>query len=205
MSGFSDNLRALRKERGLSQAALAAALGLAKSTISMYENGQRQPEFEVEEAIADYFNVNLDYLRGRGAERLPGNIVPLPPVGTVPLIGTIACGAPILATENIEDMVPAPGCVQADFALRCRGDSMINARIFDGDLVYIHQQETVEDGEIAAVLIDDEATLKRVHLYPDHIVLEPENPQYRPLTYWEQDMSKVRILGRATYFISPVR
>ena len=205
MSGFSDNLRALRKERGLSQATLAAALGLAKSTISMYENGQRQPEFEVEEAIADYFNVNLDYLRGRGGERLPGNIVPLPPAGTVPLIGTIACGAPILAPENIEDMVPAPGYVQADFALRCRGDSMINARIFDGDLVYIHQQETVEDGEIAAVLIDDEATLKRVRLYPDHIVLEPENPQYRPLTYWEQDMSKVRILGRATYFVSPVR
>lgn len=205
MSSFSENLRSLRKERGLSQAELGEFLGLAKSTISMYENGQRQPEFEVEEAIADFFNVNLDYLRGRRRTNHITNIIHLPDVRTVPLIGTIACGAPILATENIEDTVAAPGYVHADFALRCRGDSMINARIFDGDLVYIHQQDTVDDGDIAAVLIDDEATLKRVRLYSDHIVLEPENPQYRPLTYWEEDMGKVRILGKATYFVSPVR
>jgi repressor LexA len=82
---------------------------------------------------------------------------------------------------------------------------MINARIFDGDVVYIRQQPTVENGEIAAVLIDDEATLKRVRLFPDHITLEPENPQYRPLVYWEEEMNSVHILGLAVAFTSTVR
>ena len=132
-------------------------------------------------------------------------IFPVPVMRSVPLVGTIACGTPILAEQNIEGDVSAPDHVHADFALRCQGDSMINARIFDGDIVYIRQQETVDDGEIAAVLINDEATLKRVHLYEDHVVLEPENPQYRPLVYWGIDMNAVRILGKAVAFTSIVR
>lgn len=132
-------------------------------------------------------------------------IFPVPAMRSVPLVGTIACGTPILAEQNIEGDVSAPEHVHADFALRCQGDSMINARIFDGDIVYIRQQETVDDGEIAAVLINDEATLKRVHLYEDHVVLEPENPQYRPLVYWGIDMNAVRILGKAVAFTSIVR
>lgn len=87
----------------------------------------------------------------------------------------------------------------------CKGDSMINARIFDGDIVYIRQQPTVDNGEIAAVLIDDEATLKRVRLFDDHIVLEPENPLYRPFVYWGEEMNTVRILGKAVAFLSTVR
>lgn len=133
------------------------------------------------------------------------NITNIPAMRSVPLVGTIACGTPILAEQNIEGDVSAPEHVHADFALRCQGDSMINARIFDGDIVYIRQQETVDDGEIAAVLINDEATLKRVHLYEDHVVLEPENPQYRPLVYWGIDMNAVRILGKAVAFTSIVR
>ena len=82
---------------------------------------------------------------------------------------------------------------------------MIVARIFDGDIVYIRKQDAVESGEIAAVLIDDEATLKRVRLYPDHIVLEPENPMYKPLSFWGEDMNTVRILGKAVAFTSAVR
>ena len=82
---------------------------------------------------------------------------------------------------------------------------MINARIYDGDIVYIRQQPTVEDGEIAAVLIGDEATLKRVRFFEDHVVLEPENPLYRPLSYWGEEMSTVRILGKAVAFTSKVR
>ena len=82
---------------------------------------------------------------------------------------------------------------------------MINARIFDGDIVYIRQQPTVNDGEIAAVLIDDEATLKRVHIFPDHISLEPENPQFRPFVYWEEEMNSVHIIGKAVAFTSVVR
>ena len=129
----------------------------------------------------------------------------MPEMGRIPLIGSIACGAPILAEEHIEDYIDIPKHIHADFALTCKGDSMINARIFDGDIVYIRQQDTVDNGQIAAVLIDGEATLKRVRLFDDHISLEPENPQYRPLVYWGEEMNTVRILGKAVAFTSAIR
>ena len=133
------------------------------------------------------------------------NIIPFPEMRKVPLIGSIACGAPILAEEHIEDYVDIPKRVAADFALTCKGDSMINARIFDGDIVYIRQQDSVDNGQIAAVLIDSEATLKRVKLYEDHISLEPENPQYRPIVLWGEEMNSVRIIGKAVAFTSAIR
>jgi repressor LexA len=132
------------------------------------------------------------------------NIIPMPEMRKIPLLGTIACGEPILAVENIAEYVDIPKNIPADFALTCKGDSMINARIFNGDIVYIRQQESVENGEIAAILIGDEATLKRVRLFDDHIILEPENPMYRPLVYWGEDMNKVRIIGKAIAFTSPL-
>ena len=136
---------------------------------------------------------------------MPTNIIPMPEMRKIPLIGTIACGEPILAEEHIEEYIDIPKHIAADFALTCKGDSMINARIFDGDVVYIRRQDTVEKGEIAAVLIDGEATLKRVQLFEDHISLEPENPQYRPLVYWNEGMNNVRILGKAVAFTSAIR
>ena len=135
----------------------------------------------------------------------PSNIIPMPETRKIPLVGTIACGEPILAEENIEEYVSIPKDLAGDFALRCKGDSMINARIFNGDIVYIRQQDTVENGEIAAVLIDNEATLKRVRLFDDHISLEPENPMYKPLVFWNEEMNTVRILGKAVAFTSAVR
>lgn len=129
----------------------------------------------------------------------------MPQMKRVPLVGSIACGTPTLAEQNVECNVDMPEHIKADFALRCKGDSMINARIYDGDIVYIRQQEEVEHGEIAAVLIDDAATLKRVYLYDDHISLEAENPQYRPMVYWGDEMNNVRILGKAIAFTSAVR
>lgn len=206
MNSFSDMLVFLRRRDNLSQQELASKIGLAKSTISMYERGERKPSFEVLEQLADYFNVNMDTLLGTTpAPSLPDNIIPMPAMNRVPLLGVIACGDPILAEENLDGEVSVPEHVTADFALRCKGDSMINARIFDGDIVYIRQQPTVRDGEIAAVLIDDSATLKRVHLYSDHISLEPENPQYRPIVKWGEEMEQVRILGKAVAFTSTVR
>ena len=139
------------------------------------------------------------------ASPLPPNIISMPEMRKIPLLGAIACGEPILAVENIEEYVSIPKDLAGDFALTCKGDSMINARIFDGDIVYIRQQDTVENGEIAAVLIDNDATLKRVRLFADHIVLEPENPMYKPLSYWGEEMNTVRILGKAVAFTSAVR
>ena len=217
MSKFSERFKLLRKERGLSQAALATELGFTKSSVNMYERGDREPGLESLETIADFFNVDMDYLLGKSdvqnrflytpasdaeSVALPGNILSMPATYPVPLLGTIACGEPILAAENIEDNVEVPEHIHADFALRCKGDSMINARIHDGDIVYIRQQPAVNNGEIAAVLIGDEATLKRVYVYEDHVVLQPENPAYEPLVYFKDAMQAVRILGKAVGFTS---
>lgn len=214
MSKFSERLRQLRTSRDLSQMDFAKQIKMSKSSINMYERGEREPGLETLERIADYFNVDMDYLLGKSdiANRshiaftsIAPNIFPMPEMRRIPLIGSIACGAPILAEEHIEDYVDLPRHVKADFSLTCKGDSMINARIFDGDIVYIRQQETVENGEIAAVLIGTEATLKRVRLFDDHIVLEPENPMYKPLVYWNEEMNTVRILGKAVAFTSAIR
>lgn len=214
MSKFSERLRQLRISRDLSQMDFAKQIKMSKSSINMYERGEREPGIETLERIADYFNVDMDYLLGKSdiANRthlayssIASNIVPMPTMQKIPLIGSIACGAPIMAEEHIEDYVDLPAHIRADFSLTCKGDSMINARIFDGDIVYIRQQETVESGQIAAVLIDGEATLKRVRLFEDHIVLEPENPMYKPLSFWNEEMNTVRILGKAVAFTSAIR
>jgi len=139
------------------------------------------------------------------AHSIPEGFIPLPKTKSVPLLGTIACGEPILANENIEMYVKVDESIAADFALRCKGDSMINARIFDGDIVYIRQQPDVDDGEIAAVLIGDEATLKKVHKYPSKIVLSACNPMYDDYVYTNEQLNEIRILGKAVAFFSLVR
>lgn len=212
MAKFSERLRQLRSARNLSQMELATYIRISKSSINMYERGEREPGIETLEKFADFFNVDMDYLLGKSDvinkvnwNFAAANIIPVPQMAKIPLLGSIACGAPILAEEHIEEYVDVPKHVRADFALTCKGDSMINARIFDGDIVYVRQQATVDNGQIAAVLIDGEATLKRVQLYEDHISLEPENPQYRPLVYWGDEMNTVHILGKAVAFTSAIR
>ena len=212
MAKFSDRLRQLRTARDLSQMDFSKQIGVSKSSINMYERGEREPGLETLERIADYFNVDMDYLLGKSDivsksnwSFIASNVIPMPSMKKIPLIGAIACGAPILAEQHIDDYVDIPSHIHADFALTCKGDSMINARIFDGDIVYIRQQETVENGQIAAVLIEGDATLKRVRLFDDHISLEPENPQYRPIVLWGEEMNTVRILGKAVAFTSTVR
>ena len=132
---------------------------------------------------------------------IPG-INPLPKMVKKPRLGTIACGEPILAVENIEDYDDVPDDIKCDFTLICKGDSMINARINDGDIVYIRKQEQVDNGEIAAVLIDNEATLKRVYVYSNKVVLQPENPKYEPFVYVGEEMNEIRIIGKAVGFTS---
>lgn len=197
-----------RKSIGLSAERVAEMLGVSPATIYRYENGdiEKVPGDRLG-TIARVLQTTPAYLMGwdSTASEQPTNIIPLPQMRKIPLIGTIACGAPILAEEHIEEYIDIPKHINADFALTCKGDSMINARIFDGDIVYIRQQDTVENGEIAAVLIDGDATLKRVKLYEDHISLEPENPQYRPQVYWGEEMNDVRILGKAVAFTSAIR
>ncbi|MBR5484997.1 MAG: helix-turn-helix domain-containing protein [Oscillospiraceae bacterium] len=199
---FKAELRKLRVQKNLTQEELAQKMELSKSAISMYENGNRVPTLALLKKFAEFFEVDLDSLAGTPAAK---NIIPLPKTKKIPLLGSIACGTPILAQENIDDMISMPDGLNADFALYCKGDSMTGARIYDGDIVYIRQQPDVENGEIAAVLIDDEATLKRVYKYPSKIVLNAENPSFEPLVFTGSELEQLRILGKAVAFLSGVR
>lgn len=221
ITNTSARLKALMDERRIRQVDILAAakpfcdkygVKLAKNDLSQYVNGKVEPGQEKLSILGMALNVSEAWLMGYDVSRVrddatpkASNILPMPEMRKIPLLGTIACGAPVLAEEHIESQVDIPVNIHADFALTCKGDSMINARIFDGDIVYIRQQDTVENGEIAAVLIETEATLKRVRLFDDHISLEPENPMYKPIVFWNEEMNEVRILGKAVAFTSSVR
>lgn len=211
MATFSERLKSLRSEKGWSQQRLADELNLSKSSVNMYERGEREPGFETMEAIADTFNVDMDYLYGRtdvkiaepiqlNAGTVPPGFEPLPRMVKKPLIGDIACGEPITAEQNVADYVDVPETVHCDFCLRCHGDSMVDAGIQDNDVVYIRIQPEVEDGEIAAVRIGGEATLKRVYYDGQSLTLMPANSSYRPKTYSGPELENIRIEGKAVGF-----
>ena len=208
MKIYSERIRQLRARRGLSQDQLAAALGVSRSAVSMYETSQREPDFETCEAIADFFNIDMDYLLGRSdverkvvaAAPIPPGFEPLPEMVQVPLIGSIACGTPILAEGNIESYVGIPAAWRADFALTCHGDSMA-PKICDGDIVCIRKQATVEPGEIAAVRIGEEATLKHFYQSGEVVQLVAENAAVcPPMVYQGEQLREICIEGKAVGF-----
>lgn len=205
---FAKNLNKYLSMYNKTQKEVADAIGVIPQTFNSWCTGQSLPRMGKVQALADYFSINKsDLIDEKTTQNIFDikNIMPMPQMKKVPLLGTIACGEPILADENVECYVSVPDHIHADFCLRCQGDSMINARIFDGDIVYIHKQPIVENGEIAAVLIEEEATLKRVYIYPDKIILQPENPLYAPKVYVQEEMNDIQILGKAIYFTSLVR
>jgi repressor LexA len=196
-----------RKELGLSLEEVGKRVGVSKSTVKKWESGFIENMKRDKVALlAEVLHVSpLDILGIEYSEEiLPNNIIPIPNTKRVPLLGTIACGNPITAIENPEDYILMPDTVHADFALRCQGDSMVNARILDGDVVYIRRQDEVDNGDIAAVIIGDEATLKRVYVDKenDRLTLMAENPTFPPLVYQGADLEQVRVLGKAVAFLS---
>lgn len=223
---FKDIVRKRREELGLTLEEVGDAVGVSKATIQRYESGNiKNIRRDKINALAKVLRVSPGYLMGwddfdsAAAElypnwlpgeyinnnRFPDNILPLPKTKSIPLVGSIACGTPILAVENIEDYVKVDEKIPADFALRCKGDSMINSRIYDGDIVYIRQQSDVDDGEIAAVLIGEEATLKKVYKYSNKVVLRASNPMYDDMVYTDEELENIIILGKAVAFFSLVR
>lgn len=206
MADFASVIKRLRIERGITQEQLASMLKISRSTVGMYETGSREPDFETCEAIADIFNVDMDFLLGRSnVERkdpvypvnsIPPGFDPLPEMESVPLVGRIACGQPITAEENLEGYVSIPTAWRATFTLQCRGDSM-EPTIHDGDIVAIRKDVQVENGQIAAVRIGDEATLKHLYLHEDYIELRPENPTYSSIIRRKEEMNDVAIEGKA--------
>lgn len=204
---FSERLQAGLDTRDMKAAELARISGIDKSSISRYLHGAYRGNQDAVYKIAQALNVSEAWLMGydvpmgrsleQDSDGIPPGFMPLPETYKVPLVGRIACGQPITAEENIEDYMDVPKGKLVDFCLLCEGDSMIDAGIDDGDVVYIRKQPNIENGQIAAVRIDNEATLKRVYKYPDRLVLQPENRSYPPLTYVGEEMNQVSIEGKA--------
>lgn len=202
-------IKYLREMKNYTQEELAKSANTSKQNIYKYENGiiTNIPSDKIE-AIAKYLDVSPSYLMGW--EDHPKNFIldhpDLRPITkkTFPLIGTIACGQPITTEENIECYIEADQDIDANYCLLCKGDSMIGAGINDGDVVFVREQPDVENGQIAAVLIDNEATLKRVNKnVPGFLILRAENPSFDDIVI---DLSKctdddhIRILGKAVMF-----
>ena len=205
---FREQLKILRKQKNITQEELASVIGVERSTVGKWEGKDRIiPSPEILDKLATYFDVSVDELLGR--ETSPPQLDNIFPIKKkkFPLLGEIACGKPIYADEDRESYIESGTDIEADFCLKAKGDSMINARILNGDIVFIRTQPMVENGEIAAVIIDNEATLKRVYYYPDSkkLILNPENPAFEPLVYIDDELDQVRILGKAVAFQSDVK
>ena len=217
MDIFKDRLIEAMQARGMRAAELSKRTGLSKARISQYVNGKFVPKSDAVLQIAEALRVSELWLLGKAphmepaeAERpvipCPENLSPLR-LRRYPVLGEIACGLPILAVEDTEGAYVTGADTTADFCLTAKGDSMIGARIFDGDEVFIQQTDVVENGEIAAVVVEGEATLKRVYYYPEEqkLVLKPENPAYEPLVFTGPELDTIHILGRAVAFQSKLR
>ena len=202
---LASRLKAARKAKRLTLDELAARVGTSKQTIHRYENGiiSNIPHEKIE-LLAEALELTPGELMGWSNSSF-NNIVPIS-IKKLPILGSISCGEPIYATEEHESFAAIDKNIDADFCLIASGDSMTGARIFDGDIVFIRSQNSVDNGEIAAVIIDDEATLKRVYYYPEKekLVLNPENPKYAPLVYVGGELNSIKIIGKAVAFQSSV-
>lgn len=188
-------IKELRLKKDLSQEELGRLIGVQRAAVQKWESGKTQNlKRATINLLAEIFEVS------------PANFVTSfdntdkysASSKAIPLLGKIACGEPIYC-NNENSIISVDGDFDADFCVIAKGDSMINARIFDGDFVFCKAQQTVENGEIAAVIVDDEATLKRVYYYPeqDKLILNAENSKYQPLVYSGQELNKTRIIGKA--------
>lgn len=215
LSTFKDRLQKAMSLRGMRAADLARDTGLSKARISQYTNGIYEPKQKAFCQIAKALHVNELWLMGNDVPMEQNPMFATPDVPGIfplesrrfPMLGEIACGKPMMAYEDLESYVISGTDLHADFCLRARGDSMIGARIMDGDIVFIRSADMVSNGEIAAVVIDNEATLKRVYYYPEEqkLILTPENPKYPPLVYIGNQLAEIRILGQAIAFQSDIR
>ncbi len=201
MSQLSKRILKAITNAGLTYSELSARTGIPKSALQRYATGETDKiPAKYIESIARATRVTPTFLMGWD-KAVPKSSLSY---RKIPLLGDIACGEPIFADEQHTEYVVTDDSIDADYCLRCDGDSMIGARIMDGDIVFIRCQEMVNNGEIAAVIINDSATLKRVYYYPDvnKLILSPENPKYAPFVYVGEELNQIRILGKAVAFQS---
>lgn len=202
---FGERVKMRRESLGYTLAYVAEKVGVSEATMQRYESGViKNPTQPRIAALARALSVDVNYLMAWDDDEpaaLPYNLLPVKRK-RVPLLGDIAAGEPIYADQDYESFVWADGNIRCDFALRACGDSMIGARILDGDVVFIRAQPDVEDGEIAAIIIDDDATLKRVYHDRDGVTLVAENPKYPPMRFNSRNSDSIQILGKAIAFQS---
>lgn len=204
------NIKRRRQQLKMTQTDLALKMGYAdKSMIAKIEKGNVDlPQSKIL-AFANVLETTPGELMGWDYEAEPtetvDNIYKLDKI-RLPMLGKVACGEPIFADEDRESYIMVGTDIGADFCLQCQGDSMINARIHDGDIVFVKKTDIVENGEIAVVIIDDEATLKRFFYYREQnlVILKPENPKYQDIILTGEQLNQVRVIGRAVAFQSDV-
>lgn len=189
---ISKRIKNRRQELGMSVEELADILNKNKATIYRYENGDiGKVPYDILEPLSEALDVSIGYLLGSEDtienRPLPENLKPITKVNRIPIVGSIAAGKPILATENIESYLILNQEYKADFALKIMGDSMIDVGINDGDLALIIKDRPISNGEIYAVLVDGEATLKKVYKNDDYLTLQPCNSKYEPIVVKEED------------------
>lgn len=175
-------IKQLRNRKHYSQQQVAAKIGVTQGAVSQWEKGVTSPASDQLLALANIFGVSVYEIKGIDALPLNAqynNIIPIRH-NAVPVVGTIACGVPITAEQNIEGYADLPDGIRANFALRCKGESMVPT-FHDGDIVLLRQQPDVQDGQIAAVLINGEATLKHVYHEPGGLLLVADNPSFAPI------------------------
>ncbi len=206
MIDFKTRLASAMAEKNMRAAELSRRTGISKPRLSQYLSGVYVPKADAICAMAQALNVSETYLLGTSDNPSVAEIKNTK-FKFLPVVGEIACGAPIFANEEDGDMVVTDAETDADFCLIAKGDSMKDARICNGDTVFIKKSDTVNNGEIAAVIINDEATLKRVYYYPESekLMLIPENSSYEPLVFTGRDLEKIHIIGRAVAFKSDIR
>lgn len=199
-------IKMLRNKYNLTLEQVGKAVGVGKSTVRKWETGEIANIGKNRIiALCAVLHTTPTYLMGMNDEIVPDNVLKIEKK-KLPLLGEIACGEPIFADEHLDTYVAAEGDIDADFCLRAKGDSMIGARIYDGDIVFIHQQDMVNDGDIAAVLIGNDATLKRVQYNRDsnELLLFAENPMYKTMRFSGEQLDQIRILGKAVAFQSKI-
>lgn len=218
MAKIAERLKNALEIRDISQSELSRKTGIGKSSISTYLTGEYEPKQKNIYKMALALNVNEAWLMGADVpmERqdtaashiqnpIAANITPLPAMKAWQVLGATACGKP-LHRELLDETILAPADIKADIVFRCVGDSMINARIFDGDAVFIHLQPEVENGQIAVVRVGDEYTLKRIYVFEDYVELRAENPTVKPIILRgpELDPDNYEVVGLAVAFLSTV-
>lgn len=199
---LSEKIHQLRKQHGLTLEQVAAVVGVGKSTVRKWETGMisnmRRDKIAL---LAKALHTTPSYLMGWEEPLIHVNGIRPIIRKKVPMLGNVACGEPIFAEEEHETLIDTDGSLDADFCLTAKGDSMINARIFDGDILFVKSQPAVNDGEIAVVLIEEEATVKRVYYDKENniIILMPENPMYKPMRFEGEKLNQIRILGKVVF------